>query len=213
MQLDLIIREIRGARDILEEYWDTIGGKPEPSSSKKSNKKRSRQSNGAPDTAKKQKRNSTAVSISPDVESSITLENPKGRGRKSKVEVTKQETESGKKQRGRKRSGSAKEESPESDTEKSYGDEPWDQPVAGPGAWEYDVQCVETIECNENGRWAFLLWNARDKDGKNRKTRAELDVVYECCPQRVGAFSILARRSPVTNEARRCSNSMKTICG
>lgn len=51
----------RGARDILETYWEKLGGKPIPAEAKSASKKRSRQStggSGTPDTtaAKKQKK-------------------------------------------------------------------------------------------------------------------------------------------------------------
>lgn len=53
----------RGARDILEAYWEKLGGKPTPLSSKPVSRKRNRQStggSGTPDStvAKKQKKSS-----------------------------------------------------------------------------------------------------------------------------------------------------------
>ena len=52
-------RILRGARELLEEYWATIGGKPVPKSKGSSTKKRGRQSLGnseTPNTASKKQK-------------------------------------------------------------------------------------------------------------------------------------------------------------
>ena len=68
-------------------------------------------------------------------------------------------------------------------------DDDWIQPSPENGGWEDQVQAIETLEKDENKTlWAFVVWNATNKDGSFYRTKAKLQTVYEGCPQKMLHF-------------------------
>ena len=61
----------------------------------------------------------------------------------------------------------------------------WQPPKAMKDAWEDLIVSIETIE-QENGiKWVLLCWSEEDEKGKQRKSKAPLQVVYLAAPQAV----------------------------
>ena len=68
-------------------------------------------------------------------------------------------------------------------------DDDWIQPSPDNGGWEDQVQVIETLEKDESQKlWAFIVWNAKNKDGCFYRTKAKLSAVYEGCPQKMLHF-------------------------
>lgn len=153
---------LEGAKEVLEAYWKSIGGKPVPDEPKSVTKKRGRQSTGGkkPDQAKRPKMSKTSSG--------------KGRGRKS---------------------GGVSE--PEQDGSPvplmgytDEGDDDWKAPPAKDGAWDPLVQAVDTVtrENADGELWGYLIWNAKNEDGRFYRSKAKLPVIYRACPQRMLHF-------------------------
>ena len=147
----------------MEEYWKSIGGKP-IADQPKSTKKRGRQSEAGkkPDTAKRPKMSKTGSAS-------------KGKDRKSNGAPTDFEQD-----------GSPVPPSGWTDE----GDDEWKAPPAKDGAWDPLVQTVETVqrESADGELWGFLIWNAKNEDGRFYRSKAKLAVIYRACPQRMLHF-------------------------
>lgn len=154
----------RGAKEILEEYWKGIGGKP-VADQPKSTKKRGRQSISGkrPDTGKRPKMTKTSRTSS-----------GKGKGRKS--------------------NGANDIEQDGSPIPligyTDEGDDDWKAPPAKDGAWDPLVQAVDTVtrENADGELWGYLIWNAKNEDGRFYRSKAKLPVIYRACPQRMLHF-------------------------
>lgn len=66
------------------------------------------------------------------------------------------------------------------------GADDWKPPKANSGAWDNEVQNVDTIEKDDQGElWAYLVWNDTNEDGRFYRSKAKLAVCNKACPQRV----------------------------
>lgn len=155
----------RGAKEILEEYWKNIGGKPVADQPKSASKKRGRQSTGGkkPDTGKRPKMTKTSRTSS-----------GKSKSRKSNGAVDVEQDGSPIPLIGY--------------TEE--GDDDWKAPPAKDGAWDPLVQSVDTVtrENADGELWGYLIWNAKNEDGRFYRSKAKLPVIYRACPQRMLRF-------------------------
>ena len=71
----------------------------------------------------------------------------------------------------------------------NVGDDEWKPPLPVAGAWEDIVQGVETIEKDDRDElWAFIIFNEKTSDGRFRRQRAKVSVMYRAAPQRVCVF-------------------------
>ncbi|KAL8949037.1 MAG: hypothetical protein Q9222_004821 [Ikaeria aurantiellina] len=152
----------RGAREILEAYWLSIGGKPLPSSSKppkSSIKKRGRQSTGstAPaEPAKKQQK----------------------RGRKSAASASAQDRDN---------DTTDADVGPVGYTD--VNPDSWKPPAPNDNAWDPLVMNVDTIEKDDKEQlWAYLVWNEKNDDGRFNRSKAKLATCNKACPQRMLQF-------------------------
>lgn len=162
----------RCARNILESYWERLGGKPTSTSSKPASKKRIRQStggSGTPDsTAVKKQRKSTGDSRTPD--STVVKKQRKTGSRKSKDTSAKDDEKTA--------------EPPAGFTD--VGNDNWKAPKPTSSAWDPLVQTVDTIEKDDQGElWAYLIWNDKNEDGRFYRSKARLMTCNKACPQRV----------------------------
>ena len=155
----------RGAKEVLEDYWKGIGGKPIADQPKSSTKKRGRQSTGEnkPDTAKRPKMTKTNRTSS-----------GKGKGRKSNGAVDFEQDVSPIPQIGY----------------TDEGDDEWKAPPAKDGAWDPLVQSIDTVtrENSDGELWGYLIWHAKNEDGRFYRSKAKLPVIYRACPQRMLHF-------------------------
>ncbi|MCJ1282438.1 hypothetical protein MMC26_001761 [Xylographa opegraphella] len=146
-------KNLQGAIDVMQAYFDSIGGRPE-ATKPVSTKKRSRQSIGKTDTPDKQAKKAK------------TEEVPKkkdGRGRKKKSSPTTSPAIM------------------DVDSTLKDGWEPpkplpgaWEEGVLS-------VQTIEGND--DGTKWAYLSWADEGPGGKKRQTKALLSTCYIACPQ------------------------------
>lgn len=185
----------RGARAILEAYWEKLGGKPVPADAKPASKKRGRQSAGGSGTP-----DSTAIK-----------KQKKSVGRKSKD--------------GGASISNFQEEDTTPDVPYGFtevGADNWKVPKIANGAWDQAVHAVDTIEKDDQGElWAYLVWNDQNEDGRYYRSKAKLATCNKCCPQRVCFFSPSMGSNPQEESEThanfppsidRCFNSTRSTC-
>ena len=144
---------VSGAKDLLHEYWEKIGGRP---LSKKEKAAKKRQS------ATKSKRGSRIDSDTPP---------PK------------------KQKRGRKSAANGSEDDGAPKGLINAGDDEWQIPHPHPGAWDYQIQSIDTVERDEGGQlWAYLVWSERTEEGRYRRSKAKMQAVYKAAPQKMLQF-------------------------
>ena len=145
----------RSARDILEEYWTSIGGKPVAGEDSKPVKKRGRQSTeGAKgERATSAKKQRTA----------------KGGRNKSNGDVV-QDVDPGP-MYGFTDVGEDAWKPP------AAKDGNWDPLVQS-------VDTV-VRENSDGELWGYLIWNEKSEEGRFYRSKAKLPVIYKACPQRV----------------------------
>ena len=147
----------RGAKEILQAYFDSLGGRPVKGDSKPKSE------------TKKRGRKSLAKSESPEEEPA----------KKQKTEKSTRKSDG--KGRGRRKSSPAG-GVPLSKPKKGN----WEPPKVGPSTWEEGVVAVETIEGDAQDRkFAYLRWADVDETGKQHTSKVRLDTAYIACPQAV----------------------------
>ncbi|KAL8870507.1 MAG: hypothetical protein Q9174_003466 [Haloplaca sp. 1 TL-2023] len=149
---------LQGAREILEAYWASIGGRPMPSARKASKsagtgKKRGRASTGtiAEPAQKKTKKRPGRKSASAAQDPDATPEPPTG--------FTNVDAESW--------------------TAPEPLDNAWDPLVM-------NIDTIEKDANNE--LWAYLVWNEKNDDGRYYRSKARLSTCNKACPQRMLQF-------------------------
>ena len=146
----------RGARELLQEYWNKIGGEPGAKGGKKRGRKSVTKSEiDAPNTSDTPEK----ALKKPKTSASTTTRGRPGRKKKEEIEV-------------------------EEDEDPVIADK-WNPPPVTPGAWENDVMSIETIEGIGDEKFAYLIWAAKDDKGSWYTSKAKLSTVYIACPQRV----------------------------
>lgn len=166
----------RGAREILEGYWEKLGGKPTPLISKPAGKKRGRQSAGQTSTlngsaAKKQKKSGERRSDETDTSA-----------KKKKLVASNNDDD-------------LNSTDPDEYTD-ILGPDEWTPPRASNGSWEVAVQTVETVEADNDGvLWVFLSWNIKNEDGRFLRNKVKATLCYKACPQKVSLHPFLTRSS------------------
>ena len=95
-----------------------------------------------------------------------------------------------KKKRGGRRSAAA--DSDDDDAPKGLinaGDDEWKVPLPHPGAWDHQIQSIDTVERDPDGQlWAYLVWSVKTEDGRYRRSKAKLEAVYKAAPQKMLQF-------------------------
>ncbi|MCJ1347964.1 hypothetical protein MMC31_006194 [Peltigera leucophlebia] len=158
-----------GAREILEGYWEKVGGKPTPAPSKPTAKKRGRQSvarNNTPNGGAAKKHRKSGDYRSGEADAST---------KKKKSPASNHDDELN---------------SPNLDEYTDIlGPEEWTPPRASNGAWEESVQTVETVEADNDGvLWVFLSWNEKNKEGRFLRNKVKATICYKACPQKMLKF-------------------------
>ncbi|KAL8779609.1 MAG: hypothetical protein Q9194_001352 [Teloschistes cf. exilis] len=150
---------LEGAREILEAYWESVGGKPLPTSKSLAGKKRGRQSTGG--------RNSTGSHREP-------ASKKKKRGRKSALS-------------NEDRDNNTSTSPPAGHTD--INPDTWKPPDPDDNAWDPLIMSVDTIEKDaQNEMWAYLVWNEKNEDGRFNRSKARLATCNKACPQRMLQF-------------------------
>ena len=165
----------RNARDILEAYWEKIGGKPLGNEAKSQKAGRGRKSLSA-------KRSKADLQ---DTESPAPKKQKKARKSTAQEEDDAPDT-------------------PEFRGYVDSGHDEWKPPVPKDGQWDKVLQKVDTIEQDDSGdRWAYLCWNDKNADGRFYRTKAKLPTVYKAAPQQVSRsrrVALLSRHPIVLNK-------------
>ena len=175
---DLVV--FSGAKELLQAYFDSLGGRPVRGDSKPKSE------------TKKRGRKSLAKSGSPEEE---------GPAKKQKTEKPARKSDG--RGRGRRKSspaGGVPLSKPKKDN--------WEPPKVGPSTWEEGVVAVETIEGDDkNRKFAYLRWADIDEEGKQHTSKVRLETAYIACPQ---AVSDLALESPaICSEADKSFQMLK----
>ncbi|KAG7006244.1 hypothetical protein G7Y79_00015g038340 [Physcia stellaris] len=148
------------SRDLLEAYWETIGGRPEGAEAK--GKKGGK---GRASLSKKRSKADLQESESP-------APKKQKRGRKS---IAQEEDENP--------------DTPEFRGYVDSGHDDWKPPKPKAGEWDKVLQKVDTIEQDDaNERWAYLCWNDKNSDGRFYRSKAKLPTVYTAAPQAMLRF-------------------------
>lgn len=167
-----------GARGVLEAYWKKIGGKPV------------RPSKAAATVAPSKKRGRASTA-------SETKVTPRKEPKERKDPAAKKQRQSvGRKPKGegeaKKEPGQASEDDEDDKTPEpvpgyiEVGSDDWRPPKPTSGAWDKQIQAVDTIEKDDAGKlWAYLLWTQQNADGYFYRNKAKLETCYVACPQRV----------------------------
>ena len=172
--MPILTPRLSGAKKILKEYWASIGGEPTPTTKPP---KRPRSSTNAktetPEPSKKPK-------LGRKSESDL-----RGAAANGSDSLARRKSTGG--GRGRPKKASSQ------DDVNSLHDtgiaDKWELPEPTPGAWENDVNSIETIEADDSGvKYAMLRWTAKDEHGRWRSVRAKLSTVYIACPQQMLRF-------------------------
>lgn len=147
-----------GARELLQGYWESIGGRPVANAVKP--KKRGRQSLSKNDTHDKapKKQKTEAAATLPDRGGS-----KRGRKKKEKAEDALDRDMT-----------FADDWSPPDPTPGA-----WEKDVI-------EIETIEGSDGPE--KYAYLVWAAKDENNKWRQTKAKLSTVYIACPQRMLKF-------------------------
>ncbi|KAI4203403.1 MAG: hypothetical protein LQ350_001924 [Teloschistes chrysophthalmus] len=149
---------LEGAREILEVYWESVGGKPLPTRKSLSGKKRGRQSTGGRTStgshqhkpaSKKKRRGRKGAMTNED--RSPSIEPPAGT-----TDVNPY---------------TWKPPNPDSNA--------WDPLIMSVDTIEKDAQ---------NEMWAYLVWNEKNEDGRFNRSKARLATCNKACPQRMLQF-------------------------
>ena len=94
-----------------------------------------------------------------------------------------------KQKRGRKSGGGAADEDEGPPGLTSVGDDEWQIPHPHPGAWDHQIDSIDTVEREENGQlWAYLVWGEKTEGGRFRRSKAKMEVVYTAAPQKMLKF-------------------------
>lgn len=148
------------AREVLEEYWNSIGGEPTASDPKP--KKTGRKSLTG-------KRSSSALKAD-DSESPAPKKQKQKPGRKS---VAAKDDSEPTEFRGYVEPGA----------------DEWKPPAPKSGTWDDVLQKVDTIEQDDSGeRWVYLCWKDKNSDGRFYRSKARLQTVYKAAPQKMLYF-------------------------
>ena len=158
-----------GAKKILKEYWASIGGEPIQAKSAKRQRSSANLKDETPEPGKKarlaRKSESDLKSAANGSDSAARRKSAGGRGRPKKAADNQDDIHN---------TGIA---------------DKWELPEPTPGAWENDVNSIETIEADDSGvKFAMLKWTAKDEQGRWRSVRAKLSTVYIACPQQMLRF-------------------------
>ena len=150
-----------GAREVLEAYWESIGGKPTPGEPKP--KKAGRKS-------LEKKRSSATLK---DEGSESPAPKKQKRGRKSNAEKEVEDDDPVQEFRGY----------------VDQGEDNWKPPAPKNGAWDPLLQKIDTIEQDDSGdRWVYVCWNDKNPDGRFYRSKARLATVYKAAPQKMLFF-------------------------
>lgn len=155
---DQLIQSTRGARDILEAYWKSLGGKPEVGSEQKP-KKRGRQSTGTPSSTKSKAKDAKKPRLS--------------RGGRKSNGLVEQDVELSP-DVGFTQVGDDEWKPP------PVKDGSWDTLVQS-------VDTV-VRENSDGELWGYLIWNEKSSSGRFYRSKAKLPVIYKACPQRMLHF-------------------------
>ncbi|KAL8818775.1 MAG: hypothetical protein Q9191_007865 [Dirinaria sp. TL-2023a] len=160
-----------GARELLEQYWQEIGGKPVPGSQKS----KGGSGGSARKSALGRKRSIPALKDDRgDSESPAPAKKPK-RGRKSYNNGN--------------NNAHDEEDTAEFVGYVEAGLDDWKPPAPMKENWDPLLQKVDTIEQDEGGdRWVYLCWNDKNADGRFYRTKAKPSAVYKAAPQKMLYF-------------------------
>ena len=162
-----------GSRELLEQYWALIGGKPTTGTEmekKGRGKGLPRPTNSTKGLSPRTKPHKRSKAGFKDEDSESPAPKKQKRGRKSLIE------------------------SPYGDTPEfvgyvEQGEDDWKPPPPRERAWEPLLQKVDTIEETDTGeRWAYLCWNDKNSDGRFYRSKAKLPTVYKAAPQKMLFF-------------------------
>lgn len=152
-----------GARELLEQYWQEIGGKPVSGSQKNKG-----------GSARK-----SALGRKRSFKSGL------------KEEAESESPAPAKKQKRRRKSNNVHDDEDTAEF-RGYveaGEDDWKPPPPMKEAWDPLLQKVDTIEQDEGGdRWVYLCWNDKNADGRFYRSKAKPSAVYKAAPQKMLYF-------------------------
>lgn len=167
------------SRDLLEAYWERIGGRPVGTEA-------------GPKSAKgKGKRLSTKRSKAKLEDSESPAPKRQKTGRKS---IAQEEDDTP--------------NTPEFRGYSDIGQDDWKPPAPKDGEWDKALQKVDTIEQDDAGeRWVYLCWNDKNSDGRFYRSKAKLPTVYKAAPQEVCSFRIAESLYPCNTLVVKIANT------